>query len=403
MWNKSDEDLVEQAKRELQQLGLADASKVEAGYVVRMPKAYPVYDESTRRNVADPARLDRRARPERASDRSQRHAPVQQPGPLDVHGDARRSRTSSARTTTSGPVNVEEEYHEESSASRHRAARGTGRDAPVLAAGVDRRRRRTSTGRAVSMRVQICTPTYIEADEHRRSSCTGPVPRRPTPTSSCSTTTAPTAPPTSPSASARSSGRSRCCGGRRSAGSATPTAPGSRSGSPVGYDVIMQIDADLSHDPQVIPELLARARRRRGSRDRLAVRARRRDPALAVAPARAVEVRQPLHGVHAAHGRARRDRRVPRVQGRHAAAPSTTRRRARRATASRSSSRTASRVPGGRIDEIPITFTDRVRGQSKMSIAVMVEEMGLVSLVGHPGPPARSPHVGASRYLVHRW
>ena len=41
----ADEDLIEQGKRELQQLGLADASKVESGYVVRMPKAYPVYDE----------------------------------------------------------------------------------------------------------------------------------------------------------------------------------------------------------------------------------------------------------------------------------------------------------------------------------------------------------------------
>jgi len=28
-----------------------DADKVEAGYVVRMPKAYPVYDEHYKRNV----------------------------------------------------------------------------------------------------------------------------------------------------------------------------------------------------------------------------------------------------------------------------------------------------------------------------------------------------------------
>ena len=37
---------------------------------------------------------------------------------------------------------------------------------------------------------------------------------------------------------------------------------------------------------------------------------------------------------------------------------------------------------GGRIVEIPITFTDRVRGYSKMSMAVMVEEMALVSWWG---------------------
>ena len=37
---------------------------------------------------------------------------------------------------------------------------------------------------------------------------------------------------------------------------------------------------------------------------------------------------------------------------------------------------------GGEIVEIPITFTDRVRGKSKMSFSVMVEEMGLVSWWG---------------------
>ena len=51
MWTKPDEDLIEQAKRELEHLGLGVAAKVEAGYVVRMPKAYPVYDEHYVRNV----------------------------------------------------------------------------------------------------------------------------------------------------------------------------------------------------------------------------------------------------------------------------------------------------------------------------------------------------------------
>ena len=37
---------------------------------------------------------------------------------------------------------------------------------------------------------------------------------------------------------------------------------------------------------------------------------------------------------------------------------------------------------GGKIVEVPITFTDRVRGYSKMSMAVMVEEMALVSWWG---------------------
>jgi protoporphyrinogen oxidase len=50
-WTMKDEDLVELGKRELETLGLVDAGKVEAGYVVRMPKAYPVYDEQYAANV----------------------------------------------------------------------------------------------------------------------------------------------------------------------------------------------------------------------------------------------------------------------------------------------------------------------------------------------------------------
>jgi dolichol-phosphate mannosyltransferase len=34
------------------------------------------------------------------------------------------------------------------------------------------------------------------------------------------------------------------------------------------------------------------------------------------------------------------------------------------------------------VEEVPITFTDRVRGQSKMSLAVMAEEMLLISWWG---------------------
>jgi len=52
MWTKSDADLIEQAKREMHTLGLvADPSRVEAGYVVRMPKAYPIYDDVYEGNV----------------------------------------------------------------------------------------------------------------------------------------------------------------------------------------------------------------------------------------------------------------------------------------------------------------------------------------------------------------
>jgi protoporphyrinogen oxidase len=51
VWAAADEDLVEMAKGELEALGLADASKVERGFVTRVPLAYPVYDEAYSEHV----------------------------------------------------------------------------------------------------------------------------------------------------------------------------------------------------------------------------------------------------------------------------------------------------------------------------------------------------------------
>jgi protoporphyrinogen oxidase len=44
LWSTSDADLVAQASRELAQLGLADLGDVSDATVIRMPKAYPIYD-----------------------------------------------------------------------------------------------------------------------------------------------------------------------------------------------------------------------------------------------------------------------------------------------------------------------------------------------------------------------
>ena len=51
LWCSPDEKLVELGKRELAKLGLVDPALVEAGYVVRMPKAYPMYDDTYKANV----------------------------------------------------------------------------------------------------------------------------------------------------------------------------------------------------------------------------------------------------------------------------------------------------------------------------------------------------------------
>jgi protoporphyrinogen oxidase len=50
-WNMSDEDLISIGTRELDQIDLIDGSKVEVGYVVRTPKAYPFYDAQYKANV----------------------------------------------------------------------------------------------------------------------------------------------------------------------------------------------------------------------------------------------------------------------------------------------------------------------------------------------------------------
>jgi protoporphyrinogen oxidase len=52
LWDSSDADLIELAKRELIQIGLAKEGDVVDGTVVRQRKAYPVYDDDYARNVA---------------------------------------------------------------------------------------------------------------------------------------------------------------------------------------------------------------------------------------------------------------------------------------------------------------------------------------------------------------
>ena len=44
LWTMADDDLVALAADELERLGLAPASKVERGFAIRVPKAYPIYD-----------------------------------------------------------------------------------------------------------------------------------------------------------------------------------------------------------------------------------------------------------------------------------------------------------------------------------------------------------------------
>src|SRR5205807_942381 len=128
-------ELIELGKRELQKLGLVEPSKVEAGYVVRMPKAYPTYDEHYKDNVEVMKRwLDEHAANVHPVGRNGMHRYNNQDhsmytAMLTVENIATRSRHDV------WSVNVEEEYHEESSADdddASRGTRGTGLDAPVI-------------------------------------------------------------------------------------------------------------------------------------------------------------------------------------------------------------------------------------------------------------------------------
>jgi protoporphyrinogen oxidase len=52
LWNTSDGELIELAKTELAKIGLAKASDVVDGCVVRQPKAYPIYDDEYATHVS---------------------------------------------------------------------------------------------------------------------------------------------------------------------------------------------------------------------------------------------------------------------------------------------------------------------------------------------------------------
>jgi protoporphyrinogen oxidase len=128
-WNATDAELVEKGKAELEQLGLMRAEDVEAGYVVRMPKAYPVYDELYAANV-DVLRTW-------IEENTPNVHPVGRNG-MHRYNNQDHSMYTAMLTVENivdgahhdiWSVNVEEEYHEEASSD---GRTGTGRDAPIL-------------------------------------------------------------------------------------------------------------------------------------------------------------------------------------------------------------------------------------------------------------------------------
>ena len=133
LWSMADDELVELGSSELVSLGLAAAGDVQQGFVVRMPKAYPVYDEGydTKVDVI----------------RKWLEAEVPNVHPVGRNGMHRYNNQDHSMMTAlltvetlfgeeydTWSVNVESEYHEEqvgrAPATGERSS-GTGRSAPV--------------------------------------------------------------------------------------------------------------------------------------------------------------------------------------------------------------------------------------------------------------------------------
>jgi protoporphyrinogen oxidase len=136
-WTASDDELVARATHELEAMGLMHAADVETGYVVRVPKAYPVYDEDYKDNV-DVLRAW-------LSEHATNVHPVGRNG-MHRYNNQDHSMYTAMLTVENivdgthhdiWSVNVEEEYHEEGSSRDGSATNGTGRDAPVLSRRTD--------------------------------------------------------------------------------------------------------------------------------------------------------------------------------------------------------------------------------------------------------------------------
>ncbi|GAC1316592.1 MAG: NAD(P)/FAD-dependent oxidoreductase [Thermoleophilaceae bacterium] len=129
-WDAPDDELIEQGKRELEQLGLMQYADIERGYVVRQRKAYPIYDERYRENV-DVLRSW-------LAEHATNVHPIGRNGMFRYNNQDHSMYTAmlTAQNIATGTlhdvweVNVEEEYHEQKADGK--GSLGTGRDAPVI-------------------------------------------------------------------------------------------------------------------------------------------------------------------------------------------------------------------------------------------------------------------------------
>jgi protoporphyrinogen oxidase len=141
LWSSNDEDLIAQGAKELEILGLINASDVTEGYVVRQPKAYPTYDDTYAENVE--------VLKDWLTANTPNVFPVGRNG-MHKYNNQDHSMYTAMLTVENlygahhdiWAVNVEEEYHEEGEAVDEIREAGTGRAAPIIPKAVDPNRHR---------------------------------------------------------------------------------------------------------------------------------------------------------------------------------------------------------------------------------------------------------------------
>ena len=118
LWTMDDEKLIELAIKELETLSLIEKNSVEEGYVVRMPKAYPVYDLNYSENIQNIANW--------LSEEHKNIFPIGRNGMHRYNNQDHSMMTAikSIRNILKNEnndiwtINVEEDYHEEASTNR---------------------------------------------------------------------------------------------------------------------------------------------------------------------------------------------------------------------------------------------------------------------------------------------
>ncbi|MFQ5698078.1 MAG: NAD(P)/FAD-dependent oxidoreductase [Myxococcota bacterium] len=137
LWSASDAELVELGRRECAQLGLVDPDKVIDGCVVRMPKAYPIYDPGYRDAIEGVRAWLQKLSNLQLIGRNGQHRYNNQDHSMVTAIYAARNLAGASYDIWS--VNVDQDYHEEEHAVAGAASVSGERAVPIVASQTERR------------------------------------------------------------------------------------------------------------------------------------------------------------------------------------------------------------------------------------------------------------------------